>query len=580
MLNNVNQHRSSINLLSIEEENLLSNFQQITHPDANKIVPSIYFSPCIYDLSKQGRHSWCPEKIRICYINGINTSFNEARGTVSQLSELAGGLNIYGVYNPSFSFIGDLCISLSLLIRTKTKTQQCIKELWDDFFSSSDKDGLLLQICSNQGAIFVRNALEEYNPEFRKRICVLALAPAVHINPNLCCQITSLQTFFDPIPKLDLIGLCRFNKTIKFLNPHKEVFSLIDSPNSSSFFRYIQKSLLNFFIITKCLDINKIAFFTDDINKHTILRYQQSLIHNNSKSYFTLDLVKISGNSETSFGPEIINQWEHFKYKLSKNHIGRLEVLSECLEKISKITMFAYVLINCSSSFSTIMTLLTSISVLDLFSFIALQVSRRHQYNIPIDRKIILLTKKICSIFNLPLNIFLLIDPSFQYSFIPTSSRNAFLTAKITSELINQSFFIFPPTKTLFLKIISSHYTGKNNQEELNEPLLVNLDAKLFVKSEKIKEVISEIILTGTTCLGCIIMLVSVNDQTNTIQNYNNSSFENDVNFSPCLELTSRGGVFPYVSLTAYTSILMALTATKITRLTRFFLKKSKKIFS
>lgn len=84
------------------------------------------------------------------------------------LSELLGNINIFGVYNPSYSLIGDLCRSVALLGKKKSQEEKLLHQVWNDFFSKSNPLGYLLQVCSSQGAILVRNALCSYCPELRK----------------------------------------------------------------------------------------------------------------------------------------------------------------------------------------------------------------------------------------------------------------------------------------------------------------------------------------------------------------------------------------------------------------------------
>jgi hypothetical protein len=59
----------------------------------------------------------------------------------------------------------------------------------EQFFEKSSANVKFLMICHSQGAIHVRNALLDYSPELRKRILVVAIAPAAYIYRETCAKV-------------------------------------------------------------------------------------------------------------------------------------------------------------------------------------------------------------------------------------------------------------------------------------------------------------------------------------------------------------------------------------------------------
>jgi hypothetical protein len=89
-------------------------------------------------------------------------------------------------------------------------------------FDKYGDDGWIILYCHSQGAIQTRNALASYDPERRKRICVIAVAPAAYINEDLCGQVVHLISKSDPIPWIDFMGRMRNKDTIWVLDRHPD----------------------------------------------------------------------------------------------------------------------------------------------------------------------------------------------------------------------------------------------------------------------------------------------------------------------------------------------------------------------
>jgi hypothetical protein len=80
--------------------------------------------------------------------------------------------------------------------------------MWNEFFTQSSYQAKFLMICHSQGAIHVRNALMDYPEDFRKRIIVIAIAPAAYIDPKTCGDVMHYRAEWwrDPIPRYDIAG--------------------------------------------------------------------------------------------------------------------------------------------------------------------------------------------------------------------------------------------------------------------------------------------------------------------------------------------------------------------------------------
>jgi len=146
----------------------------------------------------------------IGFINGILNSFQDALESARYLSDLAGGYNVRGVYNKSHGLL-DLVESAMGLACIATLPVHLLHEMWDEFFATSSPDAMFLQICHSQGAIHVMNALLDYDPELRKRILVVAIAPAGYIYSKTCKQIVHYRAapYRDFVPQFDQKGRIR-----------------------------------------------------------------------------------------------------------------------------------------------------------------------------------------------------------------------------------------------------------------------------------------------------------------------------------------------------------------------------------
>jgi hypothetical protein len=77
-----------------------------------------------------------------------------------------------------------------------------IKNEWKAKLETLPADTFALHICSSQGAINTNLALKESPEEIRKRIRVVAFAPADYISENICHSVRHYEAHLwrDPIP--------------------------------------------------------------------------------------------------------------------------------------------------------------------------------------------------------------------------------------------------------------------------------------------------------------------------------------------------------------------------------------------
>lgn len=179
-------------------------------------IPRKTYPCCIYHLElpdlSQGE---------VAYINGMNHRPERAIRCGRTISNLGGDFNVYVVYNPTHGFWGDLTKCFFELFQFKvTAPVKKLHEKWNYFFENAPSDAICLQFCHSQGAIQVRNALLCYPPELRKRIDIVAIAPAAYISEDICHRIYHYVSRRDIVPKIDRSGKKRCENTIVVLTPH------------------------------------------------------------------------------------------------------------------------------------------------------------------------------------------------------------------------------------------------------------------------------------------------------------------------------------------------------------------------
>lgn len=157
----------------------------------------------------------------VTFINGMNHKPDRALRCAQTISDLGGNYNVYVVYNPTNGFWPDLAKCFVELFHYKaTEPVRKLHEKWDLFFHTAAPGDKLLQFCHSQGTIQVRNALLRYPPELRKRIIVIAIAPAAYIPEMICYQALHYASRRDIVPRFDRRGRKWCKDTTIILTPH------------------------------------------------------------------------------------------------------------------------------------------------------------------------------------------------------------------------------------------------------------------------------------------------------------------------------------------------------------------------
>lgn len=178
----------------------------------------------------------------LMWVNGMVTDFKTAVGHSEYLSGLAGGCNVHGVWNATHGIARDGKEAvLQLYCYCGTDPVHRVHEVWDDFFSRSEPNQLMFVICQSQGVIIIRNSLLDYDRERRKRIMVLAVAPASYIDEEICGQILHLVSRWDPITWVDFMGRIRCTESIIYVERHPTAPRVCDHAfRSASYQDYIE----------------------------------------------------------------------------------------------------------------------------------------------------------------------------------------------------------------------------------------------------------------------------------------------------------------------------------------------------
>lgn len=146
---------------------------------------------------------------RVIYMNGINTNLLKHKETAQTLCKMY-GYNIHSIYNATHGIPTDLWESCLGTFHIATPPVRLLHQKWNEMLKNNN-GAKILQICHSQGAIHVANALLSYDPELRKRIIVLAIAPGGYIDSKTCAQVIHYraEAHKDFVPQLDRKGLAR-----------------------------------------------------------------------------------------------------------------------------------------------------------------------------------------------------------------------------------------------------------------------------------------------------------------------------------------------------------------------------------
>jgi len=168
--------------------------------------------PIYSQLEKRAKQSSCLfhlyrkelDQGYIGYHNGINNSLEDAKASAAKISDQCSqGHNIYCTYSATVNPSSDVFSAVVAQGGTCTPGVLQLLERWNDFFEQ-DPSHCLLQICHSRGAIEVYNALSHLPEEKRKRVIVIAVAPATFIPNSYVKKVINLVIPSDPIPKMAL----------------------------------------------------------------------------------------------------------------------------------------------------------------------------------------------------------------------------------------------------------------------------------------------------------------------------------------------------------------------------------------
>jgi hypothetical protein len=128
-------------------------------------------------------------KGKVGYINGLGTKQDSAKWDAQQFSKDFGITSeISGIYNPTQGGISDAIHTIPMQGGMITAPVKLLVDEWIQFLNQAGDDQTYVQICYSQSAIHVRQALLLLPKEQRRKIFVIAIAPAVFFDEDLGCR--------------------------------------------------------------------------------------------------------------------------------------------------------------------------------------------------------------------------------------------------------------------------------------------------------------------------------------------------------------------------------------------------------
>ena len=185
-----------------EDSNLInypdSYFHSYIEPPTNKA--------CVYFVGSQ--------EISNCFtifVNGINTTKDEAMNYAKSISDLGKGMKVRGIYNPTSGMIPDGMGACFGMFGKKRHATTLLAEKCSEFLSlypSGPQVALL--VCHSDGATHVYNYLKNKKNHIQKRFLVLAIAPATVISKKICFDSYNYASRRDFIPLFRYIAAVVF----------------------------------------------------------------------------------------------------------------------------------------------------------------------------------------------------------------------------------------------------------------------------------------------------------------------------------------------------------------------------------
>ncbi len=176
-------------------------------------------------------------------INGMNTTRAQAQNHQEYFNQFLPEKNMDWVYNKTHGpFLDGVEIFTLNYQGISPNTAAALKKNWEAFDQKHQDNSQIkyLQFCHSQGAIHVKNALEQSRPEIRNRIIVVAIAPAAIITDNICYDASNYVNKKDFVHYGEILGSLIQDrglpiKTLQVLKNRKELIFLDPHPESKGF---------------------------------------------------------------------------------------------------------------------------------------------------------------------------------------------------------------------------------------------------------------------------------------------------------------------------------------------------------
>ncbi len=161
------------------------------------------------------------EDSHIFFVNGINNSFQDAQSSALFLSTMTPGLNVHGTYSASQGFFKDCLKYFQNFRHTHSSPTKVLKDQIYQHLRDHPSQPILI-VCHSNGAVITRNTLANLDPELRKYIHVVAIAPGAFIPEHLCQSVHHYESENDFVPMLDPKGRKKAKNNITTLKKHPE----------------------------------------------------------------------------------------------------------------------------------------------------------------------------------------------------------------------------------------------------------------------------------------------------------------------------------------------------------------------
>lgn len=168
-----------------------------------------------------------PVNRAIGYINGVSTSFDQARADAYRFSDnLCHRYNIEGIWNASQPMLESLVASYKMMQGSVPESTTLLFHRWNHFFQHHPGENYL-QICFSQGALITHCALKVLPRELRDRICVIAIAPAIFIPEGTAGKIMHF------VKKEDIVPTALAKNSERLRNPKDPAIKILSHDSKS-----------------------------------------------------------------------------------------------------------------------------------------------------------------------------------------------------------------------------------------------------------------------------------------------------------------------------------------------------------